>query len=101
MLKTVTSITKKYPALILVGVVGLIVQFAFVAWWLVTLMGLLRLSDDGQLSSGASYGLNVYIIFTFYWTTQVIGNVVHITAAGVSFSDVAIWYFLLSWSFRC
>ena len=95
MLKTVTSITKQYPSLIVVGIAGLIVQFAFVAWWLFTLIGLLKLSNEKQLSSGATYALWVYLIFIFYWTSQVIANAVHIATAGVNYINVAFWYLLL------
>lgn len=83
MLKTITSITRLYPATIVVGVVGVLIQFAFCAWWIVTLVGISRATASGALSSGASYALYVYTLFVFYWTTQVIGNVVHITTCGL------------------
>jgi hypothetical protein len=95
MLKTVTSITRQYPSLILLGVVGLIVQFLFLAWWLYTLLGMVKLTTDEQLSSGVSYGLMVYLLFIFYWTSQVIGNAVHISTAGVKLTYLALWYVLL------
>ena len=89
MLKTVTSITKKYPSTLLVGVGALVVQFAYCCWWILTLIGLSKANSSynangtQKLSDGGSYALYVYSLFTFYWTSQVIANVVHITIAGV------------------
>jgi hypothetical protein len=88
MLKTVTSITKQFPSTILVGVGALLVQFAYCCWWILTLIGLSLANStvengNPKLSHGASYGLYIYSLFTFYWTSQVIGNVVHITVAGL------------------
>ncbi|KAJ3261958.1 putative choline transporter, neither null mutation nor overexpression affects choline transport [Boothiomyces macroporosus] len=89
-LKTVTSITKKYPATLGVGVIGLVVQIAFIVWWLFTLSGVYLLGNNQVLSNGAVYALTVYCVFFFYWTSQVVGNAVHITVSGV----FATYYFL-------
>ena len=83
MLKAITSITKKYPATIGVGVGGLILQLAFSAWWIMTMIGLSNATSQKVLSSSGSYALFVYTLFTFYWTSQVIINGVHITVSGV------------------
>ncbi|KAJ3269818.1 putative choline transporter, neither null mutation nor overexpression affects choline transport [Terramyces sp. JEL0728] len=89
-LKTVTSITKQFPATLGVGVVGLIVQMVFIVWWLFTLIGIDVLGNNKVLSSGAVYGLSLYCVFFFYWTSQVVGNAVHITVSGV----FATYYFM-------
>ncbi|KAJ3326197.1 putative choline transporter, neither null mutation nor overexpression affects choline transport [Boothiomyces sp. JEL0866] len=89
-LKTVTSITKKYPATLGAGVIGLVVQIVFIVWWLFTLTGVYLLGNNQVLSNGAVYGLSVYCVFFFYWTSQIIGNSVHITVAGV----FATYYFM-------
>jgi hypothetical protein len=83
MLKTVTSITARYPAVFAVGVVGLLTQFLFSGWWILTIVGLGQAVNNKSLSNGAAYGLGVFSLFAFYWTSQVIINVVHITTAGV------------------
>ena len=62
MLKTVTSITRRYPALIATAVVALIVQFAFTTWWMVTVIGIIRMGNDKKVSSGVSYALYVYAV---------------------------------------
>ncbi|KAJ3372399.1 hypothetical protein HDU91_003445 [Kappamyces sp. JEL0680] len=89
MLKTITSITKKYPAVFVVGVAGLIIQFLFAGWWIMTVIGLGSAASSNSISNGAAYGLGVYCIFAFYWTSQVIANTIHITVAGV----FATYYF--------
>jgi len=40
--------------------------------------------------SAPAAGLMIFLIFSFYWTSQVIKNVVHVTASGL----YATWYFL-------
>ncbi|KAJ3326198.1 putative choline transporter, neither null mutation nor overexpression affects choline transport [Boothiomyces sp. JEL0866] len=82
-LKTVTSITKQFPGTLAAGVIGLIVQVIFIGWWVVTAVGIFKLESDKVLGSGASYGIFVFTVFFFYWNSQVIGNAVHITVAGV------------------
>lgn len=61
-LKAVTSVTKRYPALIYTGILGLIVQFAYVAWWIATLVALSSASNAENISSGATYALYVYTV---------------------------------------
>lgn len=83
MLKAIASVTQKYPALLGVGVGGLILQFAFICWWVLTLTGIGIGVQNKQISDNAAYFMYVYTLFTFYWTSQVIGNGVHITVSGV------------------
>ncbi|KAJ3267489.1 putative choline transporter, neither null mutation nor overexpression affects choline transport, partial [Terramyces sp. JEL0728] len=82
-LKTVTSITKQFPGTLVAGVIGLIVQVIFIGWWVVTAVGIFKLENDKVLGSGATYGVFIFTVFFFYWNSQVIGNAVHITVAGV------------------
>ena len=89
MLQTISSITKKYPATLFVSVLGLIAQLAFMVLWVITNIGLFMLQRKQALSDGAQYGLWMYTVFCFYWTAQVIINVVHITVAGL----FATYYF--------
>ena len=83
MLKSIADVTKKYPSLIGVGVGGLILQFGFICWWVLTLIGVAIASQNNSIGDGAAYFLYIYTLFTFYWTSQVISNGVHITVAGV------------------
>lgn len=97
MLETVLTIIGKYPAVITTGLIGLFVQMAFTALWVIALVGVsLRLktaSDqskikivfsylkggNGQTANPGDYVLILFLVFTFFWTTQVIKNVVHVT----------------------
>jgi hypothetical protein len=83
MLKTVTSITKRYPALFFIGVIGLILDVVFSGIWLLTVVGLMNSKQALNLSDNAVYAIFVYIIFVFYWTSQVISNAIHITTSGL------------------
>ncbi|KAJ3326199.1 putative choline transporter, neither null mutation nor overexpression affects choline transport [Boothiomyces sp. JEL0866] len=89
MLKNVTSITGKYPATIFAGVVGLVFQLAFVTYWAFGAVSLTHLVQNKVVSQGVGYALYVYMVFVFYWTSQVIGNAVHITNCGL----FATYYF--------
>jgi hypothetical protein len=64
MLKTVTSITKRYPALLAVGVFGLILDMIFTALWLVTIIGLTFSQNSLQLSNNLLAFLYVYSVST-------------------------------------
>ncbi|RUS13937.1 plasma-membrane choline transporter-domain-containing protein, partial [Endogone sp. FLAS-F59071] len=109
MLETVTSVTRKYPGTVMVGIVGLIVQVAYSIWWVITVVGAFQLFDSNSAScrtttqqTGGStitttqctnyplYGIMLFLIFSFYWTSQVIKTVGHVTVSGV----FASFYFL-------
>ncbi|KAJ3054888.1 putative choline transporter, neither null mutation nor overexpression affects choline transport [Rhizophlyctis rosea] len=90
MLKTVTQITAKYPATLLVGVVGLLVQSAFGALWIATLIGLFQRFENQRTANGVRYVTIVFMIFAFYWVAQVISNTVHVITSGV----FATYYFM-------
>ncbi|KAJ3035236.1 putative choline transporter, neither null mutation nor overexpression affects choline transport [Rhizophlyctis rosea] len=90
MLKTVTSITGKYPATLFVGVLGLIIQSAYGALWIATLIGLFQYFENNRTSNGPRYVTVVFMIFQFYWTCQVITNTVHVITSGV----FATYYFM-------
>jgi len=82
MLKTVTSVTKKFPATIFVGFLGCIVAivwYGFIGLTLLAAMG----SDKAQENPVIGYVMYVFLIFSFFYTSQVINNTVHVTISGV------------------
>jgi len=87
MLKTVTAVTRKYPATIFVGFVGCVVACLWYTFIAVTLVA--AISYMQQKSEGLAYVVYVFIIFSFYFSSQVINNTVHVTIAGV----FATYYF--------
>lgn len=46
-------------------------------------------SEETEVITGREFGLFVLFLFMFYWTTQVLINVVHVTSCGT----VATWFF--------
>jgi len=87
MLKTVTAVTRKYPATIVVGFLGCVVASIWYCIISVTLVG--ALSYFQKESEGVAYVVYVFIIFSFYFSSQVINNTVHVTISGV----FATYYF--------
>ncbi|KAG9290148.1 hypothetical protein G9A89_010454 [Geosiphon pyriformis] len=101
MLETVTSITKKYYGTIVMGFVGLVFQVGWSIWWAFAAVGSYQLfykrgdcksTENGKISckNNNLYFVMIYLLFNFYWTSQVIKTIVHVTDAGV----YAAYYFL-------
>ncbi|KAI9216289.1 plasma-membrane choline transporter-domain-containing protein [Blastocladiella britannica] len=97
-LSTVTGVTQKYPGTVWVAVCGLLVNLAFSAWWIVTVVACTlvygetttRTASGGQKVSPLMYPVWVFLMFSMYWTSQVIQNTVHVTISGV----FASYYFM-------
>ncbi|CAI2189061.1 8837_t:CDS:2, partial [Funneliformis geosporum] len=106
LLETITTLTKKYYGTIIMGFAGLIVQVGWSIWWALTVIGAF---DKFFESSGCEettpnnkgirgfnckdpylYIVLLFLVFNFYWTSQVIKTVVHVTDSGV----FATYYFL-------
>src|ERR1700704_2861078 len=90
MLETITSITSKYPSTIVIGIVTLLVQTAFSIWFSLVVIGCYEAYYSNSGSNGALTGIMVFLVFSFYWTSQVISYVCHVTISGI-FASV---YFL-------
>ena len=90
MLETVTSVTGQFPATWFFGFLGLVFNTAFSILWVITLVGWSLMYADKKISQTGAIILWVYLIFIFYWTSQVIKNVVHVTVSGL----FASFYFL-------
>ncbi|KAF8941588.1 putative choline transporter, neither null mutation nor overexpression affects choline transport [Dissophora ornata] len=93
MLIAVTAISKKYPATFAVAFLGLFVQTAYSAYFMTVISGCYALYYDTTTGTtpGKLQALIVFCFFSFYWTSQVIRNVVHVTVSGV----YACYYFLM------
>ncbi|CAG8572736.1 7127_t:CDS:2 [Ambispora gerdemannii] len=114
LLETVTSITKKYYGTIVMGFAGLFLQVGWSIWWAFTVIGTYHKiytrdckpadsnstdvrgnrtntnSTTTTCSGPALIVAMVFLLFSFYWTSQVIKTIVHVTDAGV----YAAYYFL-------
>ncbi|KAI8824184.1 plasma-membrane choline transporter-domain-containing protein [Fimicolochytrium jonesii] len=87
-LTAVTTVTKSYPGTLAVGVAGTVVQTIWMAVWTFAAIGGYRLTKTND-SDAVKYIVSTYIIFSMYWTSQVIKNVVHVTVSGL----FATYYF--------
>jgi len=85
LLRAVVGVFQIYPAAIFMEFVAVLVQLAWAVFWAGTLLLVQK-----KFESTAITGLSVYLCFSFFWTMQVIRNVVHTTHAGL----VATWYFM-------
>jgi hypothetical protein len=89
-LETIADVGNKYPASYFLTFVSLIVGIAFQVYWLLSVFGapiyFKNTSDSGL------YALLVFFIFSLYWITQVIRNVMYCTICGA----VSTYYFLHS-----
>ncbi|GBB99778.1 hypothetical protein RclHR1_03630006 [Rhizophagus clarus] len=104
MLKTVIDITKKYKSTILVAFGGLFAETLYSVWWIFTFIAAYQvwypeacrarpgndLPATGACESGRIVVIVIFLLFSFYWTSQVIQTWVHVTTSGV----FATYYFL-------
>ncbi|ORZ04392.1 plasma-membrane choline transporter-domain-containing protein [Lobosporangium transversale] len=93
MLKAVTSISRSYPATFAIAFLGLFVQTAYSVYFITVITGCYEMYYDRNTRStpGKLKVLIVFCFLSFYWTSQVIKNIVHVTIAGV----YATYYFLM------
>ncbi|SPO19668.1 probable Protein PNS1 [Ustilago trichophora] len=89
LLVTVIRTAEQYKSVYVVALSGLIVETAFSAWtsWVVVAT-YQRFEPQGQAagsssSNGAVIGLMVFIVFSYYWISEVIKNVAFTTVAGI------------------
>jgi len=85
MLKTVTMVTRKFPATIAVGFIGCFIGTLWYILICVTLIASMTYygSKNDTTSGLLSYVVYFFIIFSFFFSSQVINNTVHVTISGV------------------
>ncbi|CAO3692029.1 Protein pns1 [Rhizopus azygosporus] len=83
MLKTIVGITRKYPSTIFTGILSLIVQTAFSFWFMFTVIGIYQAWYSSSSNNSRLNCAMVFLVFSFYWTSQVITYVTHVTLAGL------------------
>jgi len=86
LLQTVAHLIGAYPATVAMSISSLFVQVAWTAFWICVLI----FSTRYQTNPNVAYGIMVYLIFSYYWVSQIIKNVVHTSASGT----FATWYFM-------
>ncbi|KAG0310155.1 putative choline transporter, neither null mutation nor overexpression affects choline transport [Dissophora globulifera] len=96
MLKAVTSISKKYPATFMITFIALLIQTMYSVFFTAVIAGCYELYYDWETRTTPGK-LQVYcsLIFfcfvSFYWTSQVIKNIAHVTISGL----FATYYFMM------
>jgi len=87
MLSTVTTITKKYPATIFVGFLG---SFIGAIWYgAIGITMVAAITYFNEKIGSICYLIYVFLLFSFYFSSQVINNTVHVTISGL----FATYYF--------
>lgn len=84
MLRTIVNLTRLYPATVAISIASMFAQLVWSIIWLLALILPLKLFP------GLAWPVFIFMLLSYYWTSQVIKNVVHVTTAG-TFST---WYFL-------
>jgi hypothetical protein len=96
MLQTVMGITRVYPATYVAGIIGLLCGALIAAYWAISIFGV-ALWQSGTVvvrapsgtivtenrTTNALYGIWIFMIFWFYWSSEIIQNSVHLTVAGL------------------
>lgn len=83
MLETVCSITRRHPSTIVIGILSLVLQTAFSFWFLLTVVGTYQ-TWFSTTSNNARLNLAmVFLVFSYYWTSQVIAYATHVIIAGI------------------
>ncbi|KAJ3362269.1 putative choline transporter, neither null mutation nor overexpression affects choline transport [Allomyces javanicus] len=102
MLATVADVTMKYGGTVWTGIFGLVLGLGYLIFWAVSIIAFYLYFGNpttttspstGQTRTtvnGTLYPIYVFSLLSWYWTSQVISNVVHVTVAGV----FASFYFL-------
>ncbi|KAG0038976.1 putative choline transporter, neither null mutation nor overexpression affects choline transport [Podila clonocystis] len=92
MLATVTNISKQYPATFFLAFLALFVQIAYSVYFMTVISGCYEMYYDkvNRTTPGKLKALIVFCFFSFYWTSQVIKNIIHVTISGV----FATYYFM-------
>eukprot|EP00033_Pygsuia_biforma_P002008 GCRY01002233.1.p1 GENE.GCRY01002233.1~~GCRY01002233.1.p1 ORF type:complete len:512 (-),score=116.93 GCRY01002233.1:111-1646(-) len=87
MLQTCSRLVSKYPATVVVQYLALAVEIVFIVFWAFSLR------EANRFYSETSRHIWIaFLVFSFYWTCQVINTVVHTTSCGV----FGTWYFLVN-----
>ncbi|KAK3807410.1 MAG: plasma-membrane choline transporter-domain-containing protein [Linnemannia elongata] len=83
LLKEVTAIARNSPAVILLSFIGLFLQILCNIHILIVITGLRQIFSAKGSSDPLHISLHILAYFSFYWLSQVLTNIVHVTTSGV------------------
>jgi len=90
LLRTVVMVVQHYPATIVLEFVAVLIQAGWTMFWGYTLLVM-----QPKFSRDALTALTIFLCLSYFWTMQVIRNIVHTTHSGV----IATWYFMTGTSY--
>ncbi|CAO3640172.1 unnamed protein product [Cunninghamella blakesleeana] len=83
MLESVTSVMKRHPSTLVIGFITLVIEAAFSIWFFITVVGVYQ-KYYSTANNNASLNLAmVFLVFSFYWTSQVISYTCYVTLSGI------------------
>ena len=85
LLAAVANLVMKFPSTIGLNAVSVVLQFGWIM-----LYSWVTLALQARYGRGGVVALTVYLMLSFFWTLQMLQNIVHTTNCGV----FATWYFM-------
>lgn len=85
-IRAVATVIQLYPGTQVVAFFSTILHFAWTCFYIFAFYTILANVSDTRIL----YASLIYLLFSFYWVSEVIKNVLHVTVSGV----LATWYFL-------
>ncbi|SAM00846.1 hypothetical protein [Absidia glauca] len=83
MLTSTINVMKRHPSTLLIGVITLIIQTAFSMWFVLTVVGTYQRYFSTTSNNARLNLAMVFLVFSYYWTSQVISYVAYVTLAGI------------------
>jgi len=100
-LETATTAVKSNLGLAFFAYSSLFVMVGWSAWWMVSFVSTMYVTGgcngQAQCENDPSEVLVFFMLLSYYWTFQVISNVIHVTVAGT----VGTWWFVPSEGSSC
>jgi hypothetical protein len=90
MLELVVKFIEVFPAVVYLALICVVVQAVWLVLWVlcaISVVYAVRKADNNPEASGGF--IFFLLLITFFWTSQMVKNIVHITTAGT----LATWYF--------
>lgn len=88
LLKTASLIISRYPAIFIVNILLIAVIVGYMVLWGFGIAKPIQ-RQYNDTGNGGDIAVIVLMVFTFLWFSQVVTNVMHVTASGL----VATWYY--------
>jgi hypothetical protein len=94
LLKISTELIMRYKAIVLTNFLLIGLKLVYILFWAAAVYPYLNRGVQAEDPSASDGILTTLLVLFFFWTSQVVFNVMHVTAAGLA----ATWYFVGSGS---